>query len=116
MSNHLACELRGEVQVLSPYGTWGAVPGWVAPVRADAGATATLSFPVTVPATAQPGSQSWLLVKLMYFGRVRYSGAVPFTVTPITRALSQDAWPCDTDDRRVRVIMGGTPISGHRRH
>jgi hypothetical protein len=82
--NHLACELRGEVQVLSPFGAWGAVPGWVAPVRADAGATATLSFPVTVPATAQPGSQSWLLVKLMYFGRVRYSEAVPFTVTPVT--------------------------------
>ena len=81
MSNHLACELRGEVQVLSPYGAWGAVPSWVAPVRADAGSTAALSFPVTVPATAQPGWEAWLLVKLMYFGRVRYSQAVRFTVT-----------------------------------
>jgi hypothetical protein len=38
-------------------------------------------FAVTVPATAAPGWESWLLVKLMYFGRVRYSAAVPLTVT-----------------------------------
>ncbi len=37
VSNHLACELRGEVQVLAPYGAWDAVPDWAAPVRADAG-------------------------------------------------------------------------------
>ncbi|HEX3958941.1 MAG TPA: glycoside hydrolase family 38 C-terminal domain-containing protein [Trebonia sp.] len=84
VSNHLGSELRGEVQVLSPYGAWGAVPGWAVPVRADAGSTVTLSVPVTVPATAQPGWESWLLVKLMYFGRVRYSEAVRFTVTPVT--------------------------------
>jgi hypothetical protein len=35
-----------------------------------------------VPATAEPGWQSWLLVKLMYFGRVRYSKAIPLTVVP----------------------------------
>jgi alpha-mannosidase len=82
VSNQLASELRGEVQVLSPYGTWGAVPGWVAPVRADSGSAVTLSFPVTVPATAPPGWESWLVAKLMYFGRVRYSEAIRFTVTP----------------------------------
>jgi hypothetical protein len=32
-----------------------------------------------VPATAAPGWESWLLVKLMYFGRVRYSEAVPLS-------------------------------------
>jgi hypothetical protein len=82
VANHLASELRGEVQLLSPFGSWDAVPGWVAPVRAGAGLTATLSFPVAVPATARPGWESWLLVKLMYFGRVRYSEAVRLTVTP----------------------------------
>jgi hypothetical protein len=82
VANHLASELRGEVQLLSPFGSWEAVPGWAAPVRADAGSTATVSFPVTVPATAPPGWESWLLVKLMYFGRVRYSGAVRLSVTP----------------------------------
>jgi hypothetical protein len=81
VTNHLASEMRGEAQLLSPFGSWDAVPGWVAPVRAEAGSTATLSFPVTVPLTALPGWESWLLVKLMYFGRVRYSGAVRLAVT-----------------------------------
>jgi alpha-mannosidase len=86
VSNHLACELRGEVQVLCPYGSWDAVPGWDAPVRAEADSTVTLSFPVAVPTTARPGSETWLLVKLMYFGRVRYSRAVRLTATPATPA------------------------------
>ena len=50
-------------------------------MRAGAGSAVTLSFPVTVPSTAPPGWESWLVVKLMYFGRVRYSQAVRFTVT-----------------------------------
>jgi hypothetical protein len=44
------------------------------------GGAATVSFAVTVPATTPPGWQSWLLVKLMYFGRVRYSRAVGLIV------------------------------------
>ena len=40
----------------------------------------TVRFAVTAPATAEPGWESWLLVKLMYFGRVLYSNAVPLTV------------------------------------
>jgi hypothetical protein len=40
-----------------------------------------VGFTVTAPATAAPGWQSWLLVKLMYFGRVRYSPAVALTVS-----------------------------------
>ncbi|HEX4833202.1 MAG TPA: glycoside hydrolase family 38 C-terminal domain-containing protein [Trebonia sp.] len=80
VDNHLGCELRGEVQLLSPFGSWEAVPSWVAPVRAEAGSSATVSFPVTMPATAAPGWESWLLVKLMYFGRVRYSEAIRLAV------------------------------------
>jgi len=30
-----------------------------------------------VPATARPGTRCWALVKVMYFGRVRYTPAVP---------------------------------------
>ena len=36
---------------------------------------------MTVPPTAEPGWESWLLVKLMYFGRVRYSPAARLIVT-----------------------------------
>jgi hypothetical protein len=80
VASRLASELRGEVQLISPVGTWRAAGPWTQPVTAEPGGTATVRFDVTIPATAAPGWESWLLVKLMYFGRVRYSEAVPLTV------------------------------------
>ena len=81
VANHLASPLWGETQLLSPFGSWQAVPDWTSAVRAEPGGSAALSFPVTVPATAPAGWETWLLVKLMYFGRVRYSEAIRLTVT-----------------------------------
>ncbi|MBV9383462.1 MAG: glycoside hydrolase [Streptosporangiaceae bacterium] len=80
ITSRLASELRGEAQLLSPFGSWTAVDPWIQDVRADPGGSATLSYPVTAPATAQPGQHWWLLVKLMYFGRVLYSEAVPLAI------------------------------------
>jgi hypothetical protein len=80
VASHLASQLRGEAQLISPFGTWSATGPWTQAVEAEPGGETTLGFTVSVPATAQPGWQSWLLVKLMYFGRVRYSEAVPLTV------------------------------------
>jgi alpha-mannosidase len=82
VANHLASPLWGEAQVLSPFGSWETVPDWASAVRAEPGGSASLSFPVTIPATAPAGWETWLLVKLMYFGRVRYSQAIRLTVTP----------------------------------
>jgi alpha-mannosidase len=81
VGSHLASQLRGEVQLISPIGTWQATRPWTQPVSVSPGGEATLRFAVTVPATAEPGWESWLLVKLMYFGRVRYSNAVPLRVS-----------------------------------
>jgi hypothetical protein len=80
VASHLASQLRGEVQLVSPVGTWQATGPWTQPVTVSPGGDATVRFAVTVPATAEPGWESWLLVKLMYFGRVRYSDSVPLTV------------------------------------
>jgi alpha-mannosidase len=80
VTSHLASQLRGEAQLISPVGTWQATGPWTQPVTLPAGGSAIVRFDVTVPATAEPGWESWLLVKLMYFGRVRYSEAVPLTV------------------------------------
>ena len=80
VASRLASQLRGEVQLVSPVGTWQATAPWTQPVTVEPGGDATLRFAVSVPATAAPGWESWLLVKLMYFGRVRYSEAVPLTV------------------------------------
>jgi hypothetical protein len=74
--NHLASELRGEAQLISPFGTWEQTAPWTAPVAVPARGETEIGFDVAVPAAAAPGWESWLLVKLMYFGRVRYSPAV----------------------------------------
>jgi hypothetical protein len=39
-----------------------------------------MAFTVTAPATARPGQHWWALVKVMYFGRVRYSEPAAVTV------------------------------------
>ncbi len=80
VASHLASELRGEVQLVSPVGTWQATGPWTQPVTVTPGGDATVRFAVTIPPTAAPGWESWLLVKLMYFGRVRYSESVALTV------------------------------------
>src|SRR6516225_4691309 len=81
VASHLASPLRGEVQLVSPSGTWRATEPWTQAVDVAPGGEAAVSFGVTIPATAEPGWESWLLVKLMYFGRVRYSQSVRLTVT-----------------------------------
>ena len=81
LSSGLASELRGEAQLVSPFGSWEAIGPWTQGFRIRPGGRATLSFRVRVPATARPGTQWWALVKVMYFGRVRYTEAVPVTVS-----------------------------------
>ena len=80
VASRLGSQLRGEVQLISPIGTWQTTAPWTQAVEVAPGGEATVSFSVTVPATAEPGWESWLLVKLMYFGRVRYSPAISLTV------------------------------------
>jgi alpha-mannosidase len=81
VASQLRSQLRGEVQLISPIGTWQATEPWTQGVTVAPGGAETVGFGVRIPATAEPGWQSWLLVKLMYFGRVRYSRAIPLTVT-----------------------------------
>jgi hypothetical protein len=80
VDSRLGSQLRGEVQLISPIGTWQTTSPWTQAVEVEPGGETTVSFSVTVPATAEPGWESWLLVKLMYFGRVRYSPAISLTV------------------------------------
>jgi len=81
VASRLASALRGEAQLVSPVGTWPGTGPWTQPVAVEPGGAATVRFTVTVPATTEAGWESWLLVKLMYFGRVRYSAAVPLIVS-----------------------------------
>ena len=80
LTNHLASPLRAEAQLVSPYGSWELLGPWTQGVTAGPGERVPVRFRGRVPATARPGTRWWVMVKVMYFGRVRYSAAVPVTV------------------------------------
>jgi hypothetical protein len=80
ITNRTASALRGEAQLVSPFGSWEALGPWTTGFAAAPGEAAIVRYPVAIPATARPGAQWWALVKVMYFGRVRYTEAVPITV------------------------------------
>jgi hypothetical protein len=83
VTSGLASELRGEAQLVSPFGTWEMLGPWTQGFTVAPGASTVLRFTADVPAAARPG-RWWALVKVMYFGRVRYSKAVPVLVEPVT--------------------------------
>ncbi|SRR5579875_754375 len=81
LANHAASPVRGEAQLLSPHGSWALARPWAAAFAAGPHASATIRFAVTVPWDARPGQRWWALVKVMYFGRVRYTEPAWITVT-----------------------------------
>jgi alpha-mannosidase len=83
LDNHAASELRGEAQLISPLGSWDAVPRGSQAFTAGPGRSATIRFGVCIPRTARPGEHWWALVKLMYFGRLQYSD--PVAIRVVTR-------------------------------
>jgi hypothetical protein len=80
LANHTASELRGEAQLISSHGSWSAVGPWTMGFTAAPGGEATMTFAVDVPTDTRPGQRWWALVKVMYFGRLRYSEPVWITV------------------------------------
>ncbi len=80
LTNHAAAPIRGEAQLISSFGSWAEMRPWTLGFRADPGGAITLRYAVTVPADARPGREGWALVKLMYFGRVRYTEALAVSV------------------------------------
>jgi hypothetical protein len=82
VTSQLASELRGEAQLVSPFGTWDLVAESSQAVVLAPGASTELRYALRAGATARPGAHWWGLVKLMYFGRVWYTEAVPIIVAP----------------------------------
>ncbi len=79
LGNRTSSELRGEAQLVSPFETWPYAEPWTQGFAVPSGGQAQVPFAITVPADAGPLT-SWLLVKVMYFGRLWYSPAVPFEI------------------------------------
>jgi alpha-mannosidase len=81
LANRTASAVRGEAQLVSPFGSWGETWPWSQAFRAEPGESATIAFRVAAPATARPGQHWWALVKVMYFGRLRYSEPAAVTIS-----------------------------------
>jgi len=81
LANRTASVIRGEAQLMSPWGSWPAAQPWTRAFTAGPGETVHLDYAVTLPASARPGSHWWALAKVMYFGRVQYTECAEIRVT-----------------------------------
>ncbi|WP_242454483.1 NEW3 domain-containing protein [Bailinhaonella thermotolerans] len=81
LENRTRGEIRGELQVVSPWGTWEMIADPVRGFALPAGAARAVEFEVRVPRDTDPGSY-WALAKVMWFGRCQYAPVVELVVTP----------------------------------
>jgi hypothetical protein len=80
VTSRAASELRGEAQVVSPFGSWEMLSPPTQGFSIAPDTPTVLRFRVTAPAAARAGTRWWALVKVMYYGRVRYTEAVPVII------------------------------------
>ncbi|MFF1954642.1 NEW3 domain-containing protein, partial [Kitasatospora herbaricolor] len=80
LTNRTRGEIRGELQVVSPWGTWDAIHEPVRGFTLLPGATRTVRFEVAPPPDAEP-ARAWALTKVMWFGRCQYAPTVELVVT-----------------------------------
>ncbi|HEV8699249.1 MAG TPA: NEW3 domain-containing protein, partial [Candidatus Limnocylindrales bacterium] len=79
--NCVAGQIRGEAQIISPYDTWGFVHPWTQGFGVEPGEQTVVQFSVAPPPGTSAGAW-WALLKVMYFGRMLYTEAVPLEVVP----------------------------------
>jgi alpha-mannosidase len=80
LTNRCQDEVRGRALLVSPFGSWDLTAPWARDFTAAPGADSVLTFQITAPAGARPMT-TWLLAKVMAFGTVHYTEAVPLSVT-----------------------------------
>ncbi|RZS32376.1 glycosyl hydrolase family 38 [Herbihabitans rhizosphaerae] len=76
--------IDGEAMPVSPWGTWEFVHPYATGFTVEPGASTEIGFDIDVPADAEPGHW-WVLIKLMWFGRIQYGTAVPVEVSDAAR-------------------------------
>jgi hypothetical protein len=81
LTNTTRDEIRAEVRLVSPWGSWDAIPEVVRGVTVAAGGHLTVEFGVSVPADADPG-HTWAIGKVLWFGRCQYTPTVHLVVAP----------------------------------
>jgi alpha-mannosidase len=80
VANRAESPIHGAVQLISPFGSWQQANPWTSAFGIAPGDTAALRFDVVAPVTARTGEQWWAIVKVMYFGRARYSDPIEVTI------------------------------------
>ena len=80
VANRAASPVRGEAQLISPYGSWPALHPWTRGFSVSPGKEVTLRYHVGVPITTRRDTRWWTMVKLMYFGRLHYTDSVPVLI------------------------------------
>lgn len=79
LSNHAVFDIRGELLVASPFGTWDMVVNPSHPFIASPGVKSVVPVDVTAPWDA-PASEFWMLFKCIWFGQLFYSPTVPLRI------------------------------------
>ena len=79
LTNRCASEVRGEAQLIAPFGSWHLIGPWTQGFSLGPRERTVLTYQVQVPPDTPPGA-FWALVKLMAFGSVTYTPAIPVTV------------------------------------
>ncbi|WP_246486172.1 NEW3 domain-containing protein [Kribbella qitaiheensis] len=79
-TNNTKSEIRAELQLASPYGTWPWLPEPVHAVVVPAKSSVVVSVPVVAPADATP-AHAWVLPKVMWFGRAQYAPTVRLEIS-----------------------------------
>jgi alpha-mannosidase len=74
-------EIRGEAQLISPHEAWPFTEPWSQGFLLPAEAESDVTFRIRTPSNF-PGAEFWALVKVMYFGRLMYTDAVPLILKP----------------------------------
>ncbi|MFF4378048.1 NEW3 domain-containing protein [Kitasatospora sp. NPDC001547] len=79
LTNRTRGEIRGELQLVSPWGTWEAIAEPVRGFTVPPGSSTVVEFAVAAPESTDPGSY-WALAKVMWFGRCQYAPTVALVV------------------------------------
>ncbi|TDU87300.1 glycosyl hydrolase family 38 [Kribbella voronezhensis] len=79
-ANNTFSEIRAELQLASPYGTWSWLPEPVQAVVVPPRSSMVVPVPVVAPADATP-AHAWVLPKVMWFGRAQYAPTVRLEIS-----------------------------------
>jgi hypothetical protein len=81
LANRTRSQIRGEAQLLSPFGSWELIGPWTQGFALGPGEETAVRYGLAAALNARPGGHWWALVKIMYFGRLRYTEAIPLSIS-----------------------------------